>query len=196
MILLSVEFSFPLWPQALRRAAMPPHRALSLDAQSALDRFDARLRASASATLMLEQWLAERGGAAGAKLSAHLRAVVAPREDASILRRLGVADWPQLSYRRVWLASRGRVMSVAENWYVGARLGEGMVDALASGATPFGAVITPLSPTRETLNAEKLWGGEGGSLPPALLRHHALVRAGDGAPLCEVREVYTRNILI
>lgn len=163
--------------------------------RSALDRFDAQLRASHSATQTLESWLAERRGEAGVTLMAHVRAVSAPGADAAIMRRLGVEHWAEVRYRRVWLACRGRVMSVAENWYVAARLGEGMADALASGATPFGAVIAPLSPTRETFSAETLWAGEGSRLPSALLRHHALVRAGEGAPLCEVREVYTRNIL-
>lgn len=174
---------------------MPTPRSTPVDLRSALDRFDAQLRASGSATQTLEHWLAEQGGGARVTLSAHVRAVVAPREDADILRRLGAGHWHEISYRRVWLAVGGRVMSVAENWYVSARLGEGMAAMLANGATPFGAVIAPLAPTRETFSVETLWAGEGASLPPALLRHHALVRAGDGAPLCEVREVYTRNIL-
>lgn len=174
---------------------MPTPLSSSSDLQSVLRRFNARLRASSSATQTLEDWIAGQSGNADVALSAHVRAAVAPREDAAILGRLGVADWAEVSYRRVWLAWQGRVMSVAENWFVVARLGEGMAADLAGGATPFGAVIAPLAPTRETLAAEWLWAGDGGRLPTALLSHHALVRAGDGAPLCEVREVYTRNIL-
>lgn len=191
-----MEFSFPHRAETVRGAAMPMTRPSPHPLCSALERFDAQLRASGSATLLLEEWLAEREGAGRATLSAHVRAVVAPREDGAILHRLAATDWAQISYRRVWLAWGGRVMSVAENWYVGARLAEGMVDALASGATPFGAVIAPLCPTRETFSTETLWAGQEGRPPPTVLRHHALVRSGDGLPLCEVREVYTRNIVV
>ncbi|MDQ4421022.1 hypothetical protein OOT33_11350 [Sphingobium sp. DEHP117] len=174
---------------------MPSPHSSSSDLESSLRRFDAQLRASDSATQTLETWLATQSGNADVTLSAHVRAVVAPRVDLAVQRRLEVERWAEVSYRRVWLVWQGRVLSVAENWFVAARLGEGMAADLAGGATPFGAVIAPLAPTRETLAAEWLWAGKGDRLPTALLSHHALVRASDGAPLCEVREVYTRNIL-
>ncbi|MCH4152316.1 MAG: hypothetical protein LKF30_10280 [Sphingobium sp.] len=173
-----------------------PDAPLPSPLRTALDRFDARLRASGSATRTLEAWMAEHHGSGGVQLGAHVRALVASKADAAIMRRLGVEDWRAVRYRRVWLASGGRVLSVAENWYVPARLDSGMASQLADGRTPFGAVIAPLEPRRETLGAVRLWDGVGGPPPAALLRHHALVHAGDGAPLCEVSEVYTRNILV
>lgn len=170
---------------------------------AALEQFDALLRASGSATRTLETWAAEHHGASAATLVAHVRALRAPTADENIMHRLKVARWSDIHYRRVWLASGNRIFSVAENWYVPSRLDDAMARRLSDGATPFGAVIAPLAPTRETLETERLWDdaalGEGEKampLPPALLRHHALVRSGNGTALCEVRETYTRNILL
>lgn len=181
------------------KATAMPDASFRLSAPSAaLDRFDTLLRASGSATRILEAWMAEHHGGARGGLSAHVRALSAPRMDAAIMARLGVGQWDDISYRRVWLVSRGRVLSVAENWYVPVRLDPAMAAQLTDGTTPFGAVIASLTPTRETLSAERLWDGteRKTNLPTALLRHNALVRAGDGTPLCEVNEVYTRNILL
>lgn len=165
---------------------------------TALDQFDALLCASGSATRTLEAWVAEHHGDRAAALTAHIRTLSTPGIDAAIMERLDVGQWSDIRYRRVWLASGGRVLSVAENWYVPTRLHAAMAAQLSDGATPFGAVIASLVPTRETLGAERLWDGlgNGSKLPAALLRHHALVRAGDGTPLCEVNEIYTRNILL
>ncbi|MBP6030816.1 MAG: hypothetical protein KA533_05250 [Sphingobium sp.] len=168
--------------------------------QATLDRFDALLRASGSATSMLIAWLAERDGTSKATLLARVRAIVTPGISPAILSRLGVENHSEVRYRRVWLTQGGKVMSIAENWYVGARLTGDMEAVLADSGTPFGAVIAPLAPMRETLHAERLWGGEEETasvrLPGAVLRHDALVHAGDGTPLCVVSEVYTRNILL
>ncbi len=177
---------------------MPDASLRPTSLSAALDRFDALLRASGSATRTLQEWTEEHLGTTIGKLTAHVRALAAPCVDAAIMERLGVKNWSGIRYRRVWLASGGRVLSVAQNWYVPVRLDSPMAARLDDGATPFGAVIAPLAPTRETLNAERLWDGtgQGTRLPAALLRHHALVRAGDGTPLCEVNEIYTRNILL
>lgn len=175
---------------------MQPLATYSCDMTDTLARFDATLRASDSATSMLEAWVAERHGGHMGEVSAHVRALLPPEADATIMNRLAVGEWNEVCYRRVWLASAGKVLSVAENWYVPARLDDAMAAQLTDGGTPFGAVIAPLAPMRETLGVERLWDGEGSNLPVALLRHHALVRARNGTPLCEVRETYTRNILL
>lgn len=174
-----------------------PHTVPVSPSRAALDRFDAELRASGSATLLLERWLAERGGVreGEAKVTARVRALDAPSVDEAIVHRLNILKRSEIRYRRVWLESGGRVLSVAENWYVPKRLGEDMAARLFDGDSPFGAVIAPLAPTRETLEVERLWDGRGQALPSAVLRHHALVRGQDGTPLCEVSEIYTRNIL-
>lgn len=180
------------------RCASSPSAAQT---QAALDRFDARLQASGSATATLGAWLEEKNGASGAKLLAHIRATDTPRIAPALVTLLGVEEQGAVQYRRVWLAQGSRVMSVAENWYVGARLTGIMETELAESATPFGAVIAPLAPRRETLVAERLWPEKTADitparLPGAVLRHEALVRAGDGTPLCVVNEVYTRNIIL
>jgi hypothetical protein len=149
-------------------------------------------------TNMLIAWLAERDGTSKATLLARVRAIVTPGISPAILSRLGVENHSEVRYRRVWLTQGGKVMSIAENWYVGARLTGDMEAVLADSGTPFGAVIAPLAPMRETLHAERLWGGEEETasvrLPGAVLRHDALVHAGDGAVVR--KRDYTRNILL
>lgn len=168
---------------------------------SELEQFDKKLRLSGSATHTLTLWLAGRLGRPDRPLLARVRATTAPCVDRAIMDRLGVSEWAEISYRRVWLVYDRRVMSIAENWYVASRLPGGMAAMLADGKTPFGAAIASLKPTRETLHVDHLWrhhgqtSGDGRTPPGAVLRHQALVRAGGGPPLCEVSEVYTRNIL-
>lgn len=175
---------------------MLPLASSPRDMAAALARFDAALRASDSATRILQAWITERSGIE-ARVAAHVRALAMPQADMGIMARLGVGRWADVQYRRVWLTSGGRVFSIAENWYVPARLDSAMAERLSDGESPFGAVIAPLSPTRETLSTERLWDGAGGNImPTTLLRHHALVRSGDGTPLCEVSETYTRNIVL
>lgn len=166
--------------------------------KSDLERFDEKLRLSDSATLTLASWLSERLIGTDRLIHARIRATTAPFPDRAIMHRLDIRNWAEISYRRVWLVYDRRVMSIAENWYVPSRLPSKMAAMLADGKTPFGAAIAPLHPTRETLGAERLWRQDNGApraMPGAVLRHHALVRAGNGPPLCEVSEVYTRNIL-
>jgi hypothetical protein len=176
-----------------------------------LARFEAALRGSGSATGVLTRWIAERTGGADVRLTAHVRSTVPDALSPAMLERLEVGDAGNVAYRRVWLAYAGRVFSIAENWYVPDRLSPEMNERLATDAAPFGTVVEPLMPVRETLFSQCLWpsdeiGGEGSRrdggelastlvrLPPTVLRHAALVRARTGEPICEVSELYTRNI--
>ncbi len=170
-----------------------------------LARFEAALRGSGSATAMLTRWIAGRIGRDDVSLTAHVRSIVPGALSPAMLERLEVRDARDVAYRRVWLTDAGRVYSIAENWYVPARLSPEMNARLTTDAAPFGRVVEPLEPVRETLFSQWLWSpasdgeGEGDGvparMPPAMLRHAALVRAQSGATICEVNELYTRNIV-
>lgn len=169
----------------------------------ALERFDAALRNSGSATAVLAGWIAKRNGERRVDLSAHVRSNAPGALSPAMLERMEVDDPRRIAYRRVWLAYGGRVFSIAENWYAPERLSAGMNVQLANDALPFGKVVEPLKPTRDTLFSQWLWrpgdGDEGDTLPlrmpPTVLRHAALVRKQSGEPICEVNELYTRNIV-
>jgi chorismate-pyruvate lyase len=95
-------------------------------------------------------------------------------------------------YRSVALKCGAVSLSVAENWYVPARLTPEMNAALA-GDAPFGAVIRPLAPSRRTLGIATQ--REDRSVAPYVVRQRALVLDGQGHPLSEVIENYTPVML-
>lgn len=161
-----------------------------------LDRFDNMLRESDSATATLIEWIGRSAPGSEVVLHAITMSCATSPSPAGLLTRLD-APATDISYRHVRLVYEGRILSDAHNWYVPSRLTPSMVHALATSTTPFGALIEPLCPTRETLASEKLWSPDDASqtLPPRLLHHQALLRSGSGIPICEVSEVYTRNIL-
>jgi chorismate-pyruvate lyase len=105
---------------------------------------------------------------------------------------LGVAAGDAVAYRRVALKCGPVTLSVAENWYVPARLGPEMNAALA-GDAPFGAVIRPLAPSRRTLSIATQ--REDRAISPYVVRQRALVLDGEGRPLAEVVENYTPVLL-
>ncbi len=180
----------------------PSSPATAFGPSADLDRFQAALRRSPIATALLQDWIAGREGARNAPVRAVVRSTRAGAVPAGVIDRLAAADADEVAYRRVWLVHRGRIYSCADNWFVPARLGKEIAARLDDGATPFGIAVEPLGPTRETLASERLWtpapgGSEGaGRVPALLLRHRALVRSGTGLPICEVDEVYTRNLVI
>ncbi|KTF67909.1 chorismate--pyruvate lyase family protein [Sphingomonas sp. HT-1] len=104
-------------------------------------------------------------------------------------KRLGVGPEERVAYRSVVLRCAGVPFSVAENWYVPARLTPEMNAALEQGERPFGAVILPLQPHRKPL--EQLLAG----IAPYVLRHRALVLDAEGRALAEVVENYTAAVL-
>ncbi|NYT42978.1 hypothetical protein HZY97_19545 [Sphingomonas sp. R-74633] len=95
-------------------------------------------------------------------------------------------------YRSVALKCGAVSVSIAENWYVPARLTPAMNAALA-GDAPFGAVIRPLAPSRRTLGIATQ--REDRSVAPYVVRQRALVLDGQGHPLSEVIENYTPVLL-
>jgi chorismate-pyruvate lyase len=88
-------------------------------------------------------------------------------------------------HRRVTLLAGGRPVSEADLWYVPARLWPGMAATLAETDRPFGAVVRPMQPVRETLASRVCAPGE-----PVALEHEALLRDREGRPIALVAERY------
>jgi hypothetical protein len=88
-------------------------------------------------------------------------------------------------HRRVMLVAAGAAVSEADIWYIPARLWPGMAETLRGTDTPFGTVVRPMRPTRDTLATRFCDPGE-----PFVLEHEALLRAGNGTPIALVTERY------
>ncbi|WP_448663596.1 hypothetical protein ACG3SL_02675 [Sphingomonas sp. CJ20] len=138
---------------------------------------DAELRAATSATAVLQR-----------RCATPIRAIVdrgrVVRPSAAQRRRLRVWPAEPVAYRVVALTCDGVPLSMAQNWYVPARLTPEMRAALA-GDTPFGVAIRPLVPHRRLIDARRR------GLGTYILRHRALVLDARGVPLAEVVEQYT-----
>jgi chorismate-pyruvate lyase len=93
-----------------------------------------------------------------------------------------------LLHRRVALLARGVPVSEADLWYVPDRLPAAMAQALAETDSPFGTVVAPLRPGRETLRLRVCDGPE-----PIWLEIEALLRDGRGTPIALVHERYLRG---
>ena len=158
-----------------------------------LDRFEATLARHHSATSALEEWcVAEHLFArpdiralkdTGAELAA------SPETRAA----LKVGPEERLGYRHVQLACGGKVLSVAHNWYVPARLTPDMNRALEGSDAPFGKVVAPLNYVREESPAHR--GGSSACPSGTVLTKGAVLRMPDGTPISLVIECYTGEIL-
>jgi chorismate-pyruvate lyase len=146
----------------------------------------ARILASSSATLTLEQWCADHAMAAEPKIVARLVRGDAKPASAETIARLGSAD---IKYRRVQLYCGARLFSEADNWYVPSRLTPEMNRLLDETDTPFGKVVQPLAPYRRTFASKMLHS------PTALFEHGAILYTSSHLPIAEVRETYQRGTL-
>lgn len=153
--------------------------AVATDDAAALSR---ELLASPTATAVLER-------RCGAPIRAEVDRAAHKDPTPEQRKRLGVGPDERVVYRSVVLGCAGVALSVAENWYVPARLTPEMNAALEQGDIPFGAIIRPLHPHRKPL--EQLMTG----IAPYVLRHRALVLDGEGRALAEVVENYTMALL-
>jgi chorismate-pyruvate lyase len=153
----------------------------------AVQRLNAGLLASSSATRVLETWC-------GATVTAVRAPGVRKEPDAEQLQRLGVHDAGEVRYRRVDLRCNGRVLSVADNWYVPARLTAEMNALLETTDTPFGKVVAPLHPYRRTIRATILWTPPA-PMPQDVLQHRAVLYTSGGVPFAEVIETYQRELV-
>ncbi|WP_440902068.1 hypothetical protein [Actinosynnema sp.] len=133
--------------------------------------------------------------------------------DTETRHRLRADDGEVVRYRRVRLRCGDHVVSEAENWYLPGRLTPDMNRALETSDTPFGRVVAPLEPYRQTFSARLLWSplAEGWerspyslspclslgplAIPAALFEHRAIVHGRDGRPIAEVHEVYQGALL-
>jgi chorismate-pyruvate lyase len=177
-----------------------------LEALALMQTLSAELLASTSATLTLERWCQEHALAAPATIVAHRISGTEVAADDEQRRHLQVDATEPLRYRRVELRCGPHVLSIADNWYVPGRLTSGMNRLLDTSESPFGRVVLPLHPRRESLSALLLWSPlpqPGGrrvtklllDVPPALFEHRAIVYSGDNLPIAEVHEVYQRGLL-
>jgi len=198
-------------------AANPWHDtpATRLAALALVESLNAELLASQSATLTLEHWCATHGLAEPARLQAKPLASTPDDVAADVRRDLEVGEHDLVIHRRVELRCGQKLLSVADNWYVPARLSSAMNQQLEHSQVPLGKVAQPLRPTRRTLSAKLLWSplGEGWELAPraaapagsavgapleipqALFEHRALLSGSDHRPIAEVRETYQRALL-
>jgi chorismate-pyruvate lyase len=194
----------PVWPDAL----LTRTQALAL-----VQSLNAEILASRSATATLEKWCADHDMAPEPQVVAEVLAGE-PRPPAAEQRQRLRADSGQVvRYRRVRLRCGDHVLSEAENWYLPDRLTPEMNHALETGDTPFGRVVAPLEPYRQTFAARLLWsplpdGWERSprSVPPclssgplaipgALFEHRAVLLGRDSRPIAEVHEVYQGELL-
>jgi len=175
-----------------------------------LETLNALLLSHPSATVTLEDWCRDRRLAVEPRVIAHRVPDADKPLTAEQRKELAIGPDEPVRYRHVELACGARVLSVADNWYVPARLTPEMNHVLETTDTPFGRAVAALHFARRTLEARVLWsplppGWEMTRLsppcgtllkPPAeVLRHRAILSRGDGVPFCEVVETYTGAIL-
>lgn len=200
-------------------ARVPAAMAWQDDFQSRLEVYalmqslSVEILGSASATRSLEKWCRTHQ-------LADTPAIIAQRvlgEDKPIvpeqMRRLDVDSPEQVKYRKVRLFCGDQLLSEADNWYVPSRLTEDMNRLLDTTDTPFGKVIAPLQPSRQTFSVKLLWSPlpDGWELQPparagrhkthtldipdALFEHQTILYSQQRQPISEVHEVYQRPIL-
>lgn len=154
-----------------------------------------RLRAGPSATAVLEAWCAARGLSRAELRAERLPGPETAPTDAQRYRLALTGDAPS-RHRRVRLVCGPHVLSIADNWYVAARLTPAMNHALAETDVPFGRVVHALAPMRRTLAVRTLYAA---AAPPSaaapLFSIAALLATPDGVPFCEVEEVYLGAVL-
>jgi hypothetical protein len=185
-----------------------------LEALALIQTLNVELLSSTSATLTLERWCRDHALADTPLIYAHLIDPSAEDPSAAPRQDLQVTAHETVRYRRVELTCGEHVLSVAENWYVPARLTPRMNGLLETTQTPFGKVVQPLRPHRETIAVQLLWsalpeGWESSEpngalvpapatrlqLPPALFEHRAILYTPKHEPIAEVHEVYQRDLL-
>lgn len=192
----------PAWPDSYRAR---------LEILALIETLNADLLASRSATETLRQWCAAHHMAQDAKITARLFRGIRKPISAEQRRALEIGPNEPVVYRRVALVCGMHILSEADNWYVPARLTPAMNAALASSDIPFGRVVRPLHPRRQTILVKMLWqplpqgwemapppadhSRQALAIPPLLFEHRALVLAGDGKPISEVDENYRAELL-
>lgn len=198
-------------------APAPPWRdtpIARLEALALIQTLNAELLSSSSATRTLERWCQIHALAEPAQIVARRIDATETAASEAIRQDLQVSAEEPVQYRRVELRCGEHLLSIADNWYVPARLTPEMNRSLTTTPTPFGKVVQPLSPHRETLAMKLLWSplpdgwertaGRSAAaaivshdleVPAALFEQRALLYASTHQPIAEVHEVYQRDIL-
>jgi chorismate-pyruvate lyase len=145
------------------------------------------LLAATSVTAGLQSWCEARGIGEG-PIRVLSRAGGEP--PAGLVALLGAVAGEALSYRRVVLGRGGIALAEAELLYRSAALTTEMREAVARGTTPFGAIVSPLSPRRDTVTCAV--GGHDGALA---LRLKARLVLPCGAALAAVDEAFLPSLL-
>lgn len=186
----------------------PIHRLAAL---ALIETLSAELLASSSATLVLDRWCARHQLASPALIVADRLDGDETAPDAAQRALLGVSIDEPVRHRRVALRCGSHILSVADNWYVPARLTPEINHALDHSSIAFGRAVQPLMVKRASLGTRLLWpplppGWEIGvplprarhsdlAIPDAILEHQALLTRGDGAAISLVVERYQRALL-
>ncbi|XYD07738.1 hypothetical protein R1A27_21985 [Methylobacterium sp. NMS12] len=154
-----------------------------------------RILAAHSATFALESWCADYKLAGDPHLVAERVAVADKPLTAAQRARLAIGPDEPVRYRRVRLACGDRVLSEADNWYVPARLTPEMNATLDSTRTPFGRVVRPLAPVRNTVEVRAPVQSAAPGPNDPLFEIDAVLSTGAGQPFCEVVETYLGGAL-
>ncbi len=205
---------FASWAPAFGQESPPwPDTYLGrLQALALVETLNAEILASSSATLTLETWCRDHELAKQPTIVAELVKSEPKTATAEQRQRLQVSPEDDVRYRKVQLRCGTRVLSDAENWYVPSRLTPAMNRQLETTDAPFGKVVRPLQPYRQTFAVKILWlplpegwergtyavpgaGGDALTIPQALFEHHAVLYTKDHRPFSEVDEVYQRQLL-
>ena len=173
---------------AMATAAQPP------TAPALMQALNDELLASRSATQTLEAWCGDHHLAAPPRIVAQVVTNADKPATSEQRQRLHVTGSDVVKFRHVRLQCGSRVLSEADNWYVPSRLSVDMNHLVETTDTPFGTVVRPLEPYRETIAVTMFWTG-GAAPPEALFAHRALLFTRDHVPFSEVYEVYQRDIL-
>jgi hypothetical protein len=173
----------------LGACAAQPGVAPTESARPLLDDLADTLAAQESATAALTEWCAARRIAAPPVITARqVKAEIAAPSPAMRSLLAAGPDEP-IRYRHVELRCGATVLSVAENWYVPARLTPGMNAALDNSDAPFGRVAAPLHFTRQRLESQR---GQSENCPAGtILSNQALLKLPDDRPISAVTECYT-----
>ena len=155
-----------------------------------LANFERTLETNHSATEALTQWCKVRGLANPPQILAQAvkSEMVAP--DAAIRAMLAIDSSEPVRYRQVHLRCGETVLSIADNWYVPARLTPEMNHLLETSDSPFGRVVAPLGYTREQLAS--VHGRAPGCPEGTVLSIRAVLKLPDGRPISAVAECYTQ----
>ena len=151
--------------------------------------FERTLTSNHSATEALTQWCRVRGLANPPQIVAQAVKSEMVNPDVAIRRTLAIDASEPVRYRQVHLLCGDTVLSIAENWYVPARLTPEMNRILDTSDVPFGRAVAPLGYNREQLSSTR--GRAPGCPEGTVLSVRAVLKLPDGQPISMVAECYT-----